>query len=197
MKRSLASLVMVSALVARAAIALGAAPASKPATTDLAPRFARDVAVLASDEMEGRGLGTAGLGRAADWIEKRVRAIGLAPAFPGGYRQDFDVKTGVALEEGNALEGVASGSWVPLGMSSPGVFAGELAFVGYGIEAPPIGTASSKGSTFTARSCSSCATSRRSGTRHRLSTGAGRAAGPRCATRSSRHASGGRPRSCS
>jgi Tol biopolymer transport system component len=139
MKRSLASLVMVSALVARAAIALGAAPASKPATTDLAPRFARDVAVLASDEMEGRGLGTAGLGRAADWIEKRVRAIGLAPAFPGGYRQDFDVKTGVALEEGNALEGVASGSWVPLGMSSPGVFAGELAFVGYGIEAPPIG----------------------------------------------------------
>ena len=139
MKRSFASLLLMSAVVARGAIALGAAPASKPVTADLAPRFARDVAVLASDEMEGRGLGTAGLGRAADWIEKRVRAIGLAPAFPSGYRQAFDVKTGVALEEGNALEGVAIDSWVPLGMSSPGTFAGELAFVGYGIEAPPIG----------------------------------------------------------
>ncbi|HEY6097844.1 MAG TPA: M28 family peptidase, partial [Anaeromyxobacter sp.] len=97
------------------------------------------MAVLASDEMEGRGLGTAGLGRAADWIEKRVREIGLRPAFADGYRQGFDVKTGVALEEGNALEGVPNDSWTPLGMSSAGAFAGELAFVGYGIEAPPVG----------------------------------------------------------
>ena len=49
------------------------------------------------------------------------------------------MKTGVALEDGNALEGVASDSWIPLGMSSSGAFAGELAFVGYGIEAPPVG----------------------------------------------------------
>ena len=49
----------------------------------LARRFERDVDVLAADEMEGRGLGTAGLGRAADWIEERLRALGLAPAFGG------------------------------------------------------------------------------------------------------------------
>src|SRR6188474_1689723 len=128
MKRSFPSFVLVSAVLTSSAIAPCAAPSSPSAKTDLASRFARDVAVLASDEMEGRGLGTAGLGRAADWIEKRVRAIGLAPAFPGGYRQDFDVKTGIALEEGNALEGVPKDSWIPLGMSSPGAFAGELAF---------------------------------------------------------------------
>jgi Tol biopolymer transport system component len=139
MKRSLPALVFVSAVLTWSAIAVYAAPSSSSPKNDLASRFARDVAVLASDEMEGRGLGTAGLGRAADWIEKRVRAAGLAPAFPGGFRQDFEVKTGVALEEGNALDGVASDSWIPLGMSSPGAFAGDLAFVGYGIEAPPVG----------------------------------------------------------
>ncbi|HEY7529412.1 MAG TPA: peptidase M28, partial [Gemmatimonadota bacterium] len=106
---------------------------------DLARRFAQDVAVLASDEMEGRGLGTAGLGRAADWIEKRLRALSLRPAFGGSYRQPFEVKTGVTLERGNALDGVPEDQWVPLGMSSSGAFAGELVFVGYGIEAPPLG----------------------------------------------------------
>jgi hypothetical protein len=74
----------------------GAAPPREPHTPDVARRFAEDVAVLASDEMEGRGLGTAGLGRAADWIEKRLRGIGLRQAFGGSYRQPFDVKTGVA-----------------------------------------------------------------------------------------------------
>ena len=110
-----------------------------PPLDKMTRRFADDVAVLASDEMEGRGLGTAGLGRAADWIEKRLRAIGLRPAFGESYRQPFEVKTGVALEDGNAIEGVAEDDWVPLGMSSSGAFSGELAFVGYGIEAPPVG----------------------------------------------------------
>jgi Tol biopolymer transport system component len=116
----------------------GLAPASSP---DLARRFAEDVAVLSADDMEGRGLGTAGLGRAADWIERRLRELSLRPAFATGFRQPFEVKTGVALEDGNgnALQGVARDAWVPLGMSSSGAFAGELAFVGYGIEAPPVG----------------------------------------------------------
>jgi Tol biopolymer transport system component len=115
------------------------APSEPSRPPDLARRFAADVAVLASDQMEGRGLGTAGLGLAADWIEQRLRAVGLRPAFGGSYRQPFEVKTGVTLGEGNVLAGVAREEWVPLGMSSPGAFAGELAFVGYGIEAPPVG----------------------------------------------------------
>jgi Tol biopolymer transport system component len=119
--------------------ALGGAAPPGSSESGLAVRFARDVAVLASDEMEGRGLGTAGLGRAADWIERRLREIGLRPAFPEGYRQAFEVKTGVTREDGNALAGVPDEEWVPLGMSSSGAFTGQVAFVGYGIEAPPVG----------------------------------------------------------
>src|SRR6185436_14552239 len=58
----------------------------------LARRFAEGVAALAADEMEGRGLGTAGLGKAAAWIEARLRAAGLRPAFGPSYRQGFEVK---------------------------------------------------------------------------------------------------------
>jgi Tol biopolymer transport system component len=124
-----------------------AAPGAPPAPDErLAAEFQRDVAVLAADDMEGRGLGTDGLRRSADWIEKRLRALGLAPAFGRSYRQPFRVKAGVALagpgadgRPTNELEGVAADDWTPLGLSSSGAFSGELAFVGYGIEAPPVG----------------------------------------------------------
>ncbi len=97
------------------------------------------VFTLAAEEMEGRGLGTAGLERAATWIERRLRASGLAPAFGRSYRQPFQVKTGVAQGEGNSIEGLTAEEWTPLGFSSSGSFAGELAFVGYGMEAPAVG----------------------------------------------------------
>ncbi|HYS55109.1 MAG TPA: M28 family peptidase [Thermoanaerobaculia bacterium] len=104
----------------------------------LAQQFQQDVKVLASDRMEGRGLGTQGIERAADWIESQLRAS-LKPAFPDhSYRQPFRVKTGVARAEGNRLEGVADDDWTPLGMSSSASFRGQLAFVGYGIAAPPL-----------------------------------------------------------
>jgi len=123
------------------ACALLAAPARPDSVPDaeLARAFQRDVAVLAADDMEGRGLGTKGLERAADWIEARLRRSGLQPAFGRSYRQPFRVKAGVALAGANDLEGVAAADWTPLGMSSSGAFAGELAFAGYGIEAPAVG----------------------------------------------------------
>ena len=97
------------------------------------------VETLASDEYEGRGLGTEGLALAARYLEQRLRALGLEPAFGDSYQQPLDVKTGVELIDGNDLAGVARDQWTPLGFSSPGSFAGELAFVGYGIEADPLG----------------------------------------------------------
>src|SRR6266550_5410494 len=104
----------------------------------LATQFQRDVQVLASDRMEGRGLGTHGIELAADWIESQLSAVSK-PAFPNhSYRQPFEVKTGVARADGNRLAGVADADWAPLGMSSSGPFRGEIAFVGYGIAAPPL-----------------------------------------------------------
>jgi len=108
------------------------------ATADVAHQFERDVHILASDRMEGRGLGTQGLERAADWIEGQLSAF-LKPAFAGhSYRQPFRVKTGVARAEGNRLTGIADADWTPLGMSSSGPFRDEIAFVGYGISAAPL-----------------------------------------------------------
>jgi Tol biopolymer transport system component len=113
------------------------------------------VRALSEDSMEGRGLGTEGIARAAAWIEQRLREEGLRPAFGESYRQPFRIKTGVSLLEGNrlsstismsgagaatgAIEGVGPDSWTPLGFSSAGAFEGDLVFAGYGIEAPPIG----------------------------------------------------------
>lgn len=101
------------------------------------------VFALAADSMEGRGIGTAGIAKAATWIERRMKAIKLAPAFPGAgggsYRQSFPIKIGVTLKPGNRIEGLDSTEWTPLGFSSSGDFSGELVFLGYGIDAPAIG----------------------------------------------------------
>jgi Tol biopolymer transport system component len=104
-----------------------------------ATQIEKDIRTLAAPKMEGRGLGTNGIKLAADYIESRVRALGLQPAFGKSYRQPFPVKTGVALGKNNHLDGVAADDWAPLGFSSSGAFSGPVAFVGYGINAPPIG----------------------------------------------------------
>ena len=49
---------------------------------------------LADDMRQGRGLGSAGLVQAADWLEQQFRAIGLE-ASGGSYRHAFDVTVGV------------------------------------------------------------------------------------------------------
>ncbi|HEV3484252.1 MAG TPA: M20/M25/M40 family metallo-hydrolase, partial [Vicinamibacterales bacterium] len=89
--------------------------------------------------MEGRGLNTKGLRKAADYLEKELKAAKVEPAFGTSYRQKFPVKVGVALGEKNSIRGLSKNDWTPLGFSSPGSFSGPIAFVGYGIEAPPLG----------------------------------------------------------
>jgi len=103
------------------------------------PQLRKDVAFLAAPATEGRGIATQGIRKAADYIEGRLKGIGLQPAFGKSYREQFPIKTGVALGSGNKLQGVADGDWTPLGFSSAGAFAGPIAFVGYGIDATPIG----------------------------------------------------------
>jgi Tol biopolymer transport system component len=98
----------------------------------------KHIRTLAADDMEGRGLNTKGLGKAADYIEKQLRAAKLEPAFGKSYRQKFPVKTGVSLGAKNAIEGLSNDSWTPLGFSSAGSFDAPIAFVGYGIDAAPL-----------------------------------------------------------
>ncbi len=56
-----------------------------------ADQVTTDIKYLASDELEGRGVGTAGLEKAAEYIAERFAEIGLEPAGTNGYFQDFQL----------------------------------------------------------------------------------------------------------
>ena len=74
--------------------------AKRTALAELPPVFsekalAEHVVHLASDELEGRGIGTAGLQQAADYVARQFEAAGLAPAGDdGSYFQRFTVPDG-------------------------------------------------------------------------------------------------------
>ncbi|HTE20262.1 MAG TPA: M28 family peptidase, partial [Armatimonadota bacterium] len=103
----------------------------------------------ASDELEGRGSGTSGNDRAADYIAGRFKAVGLKPAGENGsYFQRFTVFTGVKLGDDNSLAlrgGDAPGTlqvrddFMPLSYSKNGSVEAPLVFAGYGISKPELG----------------------------------------------------------
>jgi Tol biopolymer transport system component len=108
-----------------------------------ADRFAADAAWLADDAREGRGVGTAGLAAAGEWLERRFAEIGLAPAGANGFRQELSVEVAVRSGEGTRLEldgrSVAAERFVPASFSSPGPAEGEVVLAGWGISAPEKG----------------------------------------------------------
>ncbi|MFQ5840134.1 MAG: M20/M25/M40 family metallo-hydrolase [Candidatus Methylomirabilales bacterium] len=108
-----------------------------------------EVRLLASPQMEGRGVGTKGIDRAAYHIAQAFQRAGLEPAGDQGtYRQTFPVVTGVHLGTGNAL--TTSGpqeptkpyqpgtDFTPFGFSENGRITAEVVFAGYGITAPEL-----------------------------------------------------------
>ena len=111
-------------------------------------RYLSDVKTLASPSMEGRGAGTKGIARAANFIEQRYRALGLQPAGTKSFFQPFTVITGATLKAGNRLE-VADGKskqmlklnqdFVPFSFSASGEVGGPVVFAGYGATAPEFG----------------------------------------------------------
>ncbi len=78
----------------------GARPPQRAALAELPPVFSRDklmahVNVLAAEEMQGRGLGTPGLEKAADYIVEQFAAAGLQPGGDAGtFSQTFRVAEG-------------------------------------------------------------------------------------------------------
>ena len=63
-------------------------------TVEAPAQLMTDLQTLSSNAMEGRGAGTPGGYRAADYVERRFREIGLAGAFDGGFRQAFPLRLG-------------------------------------------------------------------------------------------------------
>lgn len=135
----------------------GISPAGRadpPSPAPAAPAFRAeairdDIRYLASDPLEGRGSGTPGGRKAAQFIAERFRAAGLQPlGSNGSYFQPFRFTAGVRLGPGNSLTVRQAGGrpeplrvkqgFMPLAFARNGTVAGPLVFVGYGISAPRI-----------------------------------------------------------
>jgi Tol biopolymer transport system component len=100
----------------------------------------RHVKYLCRDELAGRFTGSRGERLATAYVAAYMEKLGLQPAGDdGGWFQEFEFTSGVALGPGNEL--IASGTsyrvdedWRPLSFSGTGEFAAApLVFAGYGI----------------------------------------------------------------
>ncbi len=113
-------------------------------------RIAHSAKYLASDELEGRGLGTKGIDLAADFIAGQFHEAGLGTdLFDGKPLQTFEITTSAQLGEENsaALLGPADENpqqpepitlrflkdYSPMSASGSGQFDLPLVFAGYGI----------------------------------------------------------------
>jgi len=122
---------------------------------DIQSRLTAHVKYLASDELEGRKMGTKGNRKAAEYIANYFADINVQP-FGESYFQKFPVITEVHLGENNSvaieisspMKGSGSSSknqtlekmswtigdqFTPLGFSSNASVSGNLVFAGYGI----------------------------------------------------------------
>jgi peptidase M28-like protein/PDZ domain-containing protein/PA domain-containing protein len=103
--------------------------------------FRRHVDVLASDHMEGRGIGSNGIDLAAGYIAGQLASFGVEPGGPdGSYFQQFEMTTGSHLVDdyefrvtGADVSPVRDEDFVPFGFSSNDHFDGDVVFAGYGI----------------------------------------------------------------
>jgi Peptidase family M28/PDZ domain/PA domain len=121
------------ASISASALEIPRAPAVATDTLRVHTRY------LASDELTGRGVETAGIKLARDYIMREFTKYGLRPGGDNGsFLQSFDVTTGVKVVQPTELVApgaplVLNADWTPLGLSASGNVAGELVFAGYGI----------------------------------------------------------------
>lgn len=124
-----------------------AAPTGRQINAEL---VAHHVRVLASDAMEGRGIGTKGIDAAAQYIAEEMERSGLRPGgIDGTWFQPFEMTVGVQVGTNNALaissaEGARTPvtfdrDWRPLPFSESGTLEAPVVFAGYGITAPELG----------------------------------------------------------
>jgi aminopeptidase YwaD len=133
---------LVALLLAVPAVARPAARPVAPAAVPDSARLLRLVRELADPRMEGRGVGTAGIERAAEFVRREMSALGLVPAGDDGtWDQAFEVTTGAEVGHPTslALDGTLHGAgeaFQPLGFSINGTLTAPVVFAGYGISAP-------------------------------------------------------------
>src|SRR4051812_12104465 len=116
---------------------LPATPATAPTAVSADVNAREVLSYLASDELEGRGIGSTGLNRAADYIAQQFTRVGLrqVPGV-GGPFQSFEMTTATAVGAKTSLRSgdrafKLNDEFSPLGFSGEGTFHGGVAFVGY------------------------------------------------------------------
>ncbi|MHC4091761.1 MAG: M20/M25/M40 family metallo-hydrolase [Planctomycetota bacterium] len=126
-------------------LTLGAGPIDR-LPVDFSPEvYLGHIYYLASDELGGRGVGTPGIDRAAQYIADQFAASGIEPGGENGtYFQTFDIALGAELtDEGEfSISGVemdpptAGEDYTPFPWSTAEAFEGDLVIVGYGLVNP-------------------------------------------------------------
>jgi hypothetical protein len=100
---------------------------------------------LAADDMQGRGTGTDGYRKAADFVAERFEELGLQPAGTEGFLQPVAFQARSLVEEKSRLELVRGGKTIPLPfgthtiaapMGQPGMVSAPMVFAGYGLTIP-------------------------------------------------------------
>jgi hypothetical protein len=124
------------------AVGGGAAFGMTPDWDALGKAWWAHVQFLADDRLEGRGTGTPGFEKAADYMVAQFREAGLTPAGVDGYRQRVDFHVVKIDEKRCSLDlsdkPVRLGEDAIIGVSSGGsenVEAGAV-FAGYGLTVP-------------------------------------------------------------
>ena len=129
--------------------ALTAQAGEKGAASITADEIQTHINVLADDAFEGRGTGTPGERKAAEYIIGKLRDYGVQPGSADGtFLQPFTLAGSPELKGTPALS-VEAGPWtrefkagddfVPFAFSKSGQLRGELVFAGYGITDPDRG----------------------------------------------------------
>lgn len=129
----------------------GSSAAEKAAPASEEDRVRQTISYLASDELEGRGVDTQGINKAADYLAAEFKKLGLkTDLFAGAPFQKFTMTVGAELGQKNELAIVgppkADGTpqrielklgvdYTPLSIGGSGKIDVPLAFVGYGITA--------------------------------------------------------------
>jgi Zn-dependent M28 family amino/carboxypeptidase len=128
-------------------------PAIDAALADIsAERIKAHMTVLASDEYEGRGLGSPGYESALRYIEKTLTADGLAPAGEnGGFRQRVPLRNSVVVQKASSVTVHARSGKKTLAYGKDFLLSADqlrqdvslddapVVFVGYGVSAPAQG----------------------------------------------------------
>lgn len=118
-------------------------------------RLLADISYLASDELEGRGISTQGINKAADYIAAEFAKAGLKTSLYDGtpfqkFKMPATTKLGPADKNTLTLFAPAAKNWEPkvqevgkifntLLAGGSNKFDGEVVFAGYGISAPDLG----------------------------------------------------------